>query len=253
MSEYSPQRKRNLFDPGSDKPFNLSRTKVELFVNCPRCFYFDRRLGVAPPPGPPFNLNSAVDALLKREFDAYRRKGKPHPLMEQAGIDAIPCDHADLDEWRSNFKGVRHHHAATNFVLSGALDDLWVNPDGQLIVADYKATSKSGRVGIDSAWQVSYKRQMEFYQWLLRRNGFEVSDTAYFIYCNGIRDREAFNQRLEFDIAVIPYTGADAWVEPALQAAHACLQGAVPPDPAPDCDQCRYNQVMLELHARAPE
>jgi hypothetical protein len=58
-----------LFDPGSDKPFPLSRSKVELYLNCPRCFYLDRRLGIGRPSGPPFNLNSAVDALLKREFD----------------------------------------------------------------------------------------------------------------------------------------------------------------------------------------
>jgi len=60
---------RKLFDPDSDKPFALSRSKVELFQDCPRCFYLDRRLGIARPPGFPFNLNSAVDALLKTEFD----------------------------------------------------------------------------------------------------------------------------------------------------------------------------------------
>jgi len=34
-----------LFDPRSDKPFVLSRSKVELFIDCPRCFYLDRGLG----------------------------------------------------------------------------------------------------------------------------------------------------------------------------------------------------------------
>ena len=62
-------RTRNIYDPHSDKPFKLSRSRLELFLNCPRCFYMDRRLGVDRPPGFPFNLNSAVDALLKKEFD----------------------------------------------------------------------------------------------------------------------------------------------------------------------------------------
>ena len=247
MSAYNPQRTRNLFDPESDRPFNLSRTKVEMFVNCPRCFYFDRRLGVAPPSGPPFNLNSAVDALLKKEFDGYRRAGKPHPLMEQAGIAAVPFDHPDLEQWRENFRGVRYLHAATNFMLSGAIDDLWVDPQFRLFVVDYKATSKAGQVGIDSPWQLSYKRQMEFYQWLLRRNGFDVSSTGYFVYCNGTRDRDSFNQRLEFDIDVIPYTGDDGWVEPVLHAARACLEQASAPRPAADCDQCRYNETLRAL------
>ena len=66
---------RKLFDPDSGKPFALSRSKVELYKDCPRCFYLDRRLGIARPAGFPFNLNSAVDALLKTEFDRYRKEG----------------------------------------------------------------------------------------------------------------------------------------------------------------------------------
>ena len=128
-----------LFDPKSDKPFPLSRTKVELFVDCPRCFYLDRRLGIGRPAGFPFNLNSAVDELLKREFDEYRRKGEAHPLMAQAGINAVPHAHPELEAWRSNFKGVRALHERTNLELFGAIDDLWRDLEsGELIVADYE-------------------------------------------------------------------------------------------------------------------
>ena len=61
--------------------------------------------------GVPFNLNSAVDALLKREFDRYRAEGAAHPLMAQAAIRAVPHAHPDLDTWRNNFRGVRTAHA----------------------------------------------------------------------------------------------------------------------------------------------
>ena len=74
-------RTRNIYDPKSEKPFKLSRSKVDNFVSCKRCFYIDRRLGVGQPPGFPFNINSAVDELLKKEFDQYRKKGEPHPYM----------------------------------------------------------------------------------------------------------------------------------------------------------------------------
>ncbi|HVY67280.1 MAG TPA: hypothetical protein VHA30_00050, partial [Patescibacteria group bacterium] len=68
MSQYyNPKRTKYLFDPRSKYPFRLSRSKIDLFLNCPRCFYLDRRLGVALPPGFPFALNSAVDHLLKKE------------------------------------------------------------------------------------------------------------------------------------------------------------------------------------------
>ena len=55
------------------------------------------------------------------------------------------------------------------------------SPGGELIVVDYKATSKDGEVTLDAPRQDGYKRQMEFYQWLLRCNGFTVS--AHRVLC----------------------------------------------------------------------
>src|SRR3989338_7151753 len=105
MSQYyNPRRRSYLYTQGALFPFRLSRSKIDLFINCPRCFYFDRRLGVGQPPGYPFSLNSAVDNLLKIEFDSYREQGKPHPFMVDAGIDAIPLKHEKLNEWRDSLR-----------------------------------------------------------------------------------------------------------------------------------------------------
>ena len=83
---------------------------------------------------------------------------------------------------------------------------------------------------------------MEIYQWLLRKNGFTVSDTGYFVYCNGKRDKEAFDGKLEFDVKIIPYTGDDSWVSKAVQDAHACLQKKSIPKASPTCDYCSYRE-----------
>ncbi len=229
------------FDPDSSEPFPLSRTKVELFLDCPRCFYLDRRLGVGRPAGFPFNLNSAVDELLKREFDRHRAAGTAHPLMKGARINAVPHAHPQLETWRANFKGVRTVHEATSFTLSGAIDDLWRDlGTDELMVVDYKSTSKAGEVGINAEWQISYKRQIEFYQWLLRCQGLKVSRTGWFVYCNGRKDLPAFDARLEFKISLIPYEGDDSWVEGALAAIRDTLMAPEPPAPADECEYCDY-------------
>ncbi|MBM3357152.1 MAG: PD-(D/E)XK nuclease family protein [Betaproteobacteria bacterium] len=230
-----------LFDPAADRPFPLSRSKVELFMECPRCFYLDRRLGIGRPAGFPFTLNSAVDELLKREFDRYRKEGRPHPLMTEAELNAVPHAHPQLETWRSNFKGVRTVHEATKLELSGAIDDLWRDlATGELIVADYKATSKNGEVDIDADWQIPYKRQMEFYQWLLRRQGLAVARRGWFVYCNGRKDRPGFDARLEFKISLLPHDGDDGWVEETLSAIRATLMAPGPPPPARGCEHCEY-------------
>jgi len=230
-----------LYHPDSPTPFALSRSKVELFMDCPRCFYLDRRLGIARPPGFPFNLNSAVDALLKREFDRYRAEGKAHPMMPGGGIRAVPHAHPELDAWRNNFRGVRTTHAGTNLELFGAIDDLWRDLDsGELMVVDYKATSKSAEVTLDAPWQDGYKRQMEFYQWLLRRQGLAVARRGWFVYCNARRDLASFDARLEFKIKLIPYDGDDGWVEGALAAIRDTLRAPEPPAVNGECEYCRF-------------
>src|SRR3972149_11102923 len=111
MSQYyTANRTCGLYNPKDKKPFKLSRSKLELFTECPRCFYLDRKLGVGRPPGFPFALNSAVDALLKQEFDVYRANGTKHPLIEKYGIDARPIPHDDLNKLRHNFTGVQFLH-----------------------------------------------------------------------------------------------------------------------------------------------
>lgn len=255
MSEYyTPRRVKGLYDPASKEPFNLSRSKIDLFLECPRCFYFDRRLGVGRPPGYPFALNSAVDYLLKQEFDAHRAAGSKHPLIEKYGVDARPVPHEKLQEWRHTFTGIRRLHVPTNFLVFGAIDDLWQNTAGEHIVVDYKATAKAGDiVALDQEWHRGYKRQMEIYQWLLRQNGLTVSNTGYFVYCNGKTDKKAFDARLEFDLTLIPYTGDSSWVDGALLDAQKCLAGESIPDSSEACDYCAYAKALDAVQPPKPK
>ena len=241
---YNPQKTRNLFDPGSAEPFRISRSGIELFVQCPLCFYLGERLGTERPPMMPFNLNNAVDELLKREFDIHRAAVTPHVIMREHGIDAVPFADPRIDEWReARTAGMRFLHTATNLLVTGGLDDLWINPQKRLHVVDYKATSKDGEVSLDAPWQIGYKRQVEVYQWLLRKLGFSVEDVAYFVYCNGRKKAPTFDFKIEFDVKVIPYTGDDSWVEGTLADIRACLMSDVLPEPAATCDYCSYRRA----------
>lgn len=249
MSQYyNPNRKTNLYNPHSTVPFRLSRSKIDLFLNCPRCFYLDRRLGVGQPPGYPFSLNSAVDKLLKKEFDLHRAAKTPHPLMKSYGLDAVPLAHEKMDEWRDALRGgATYAVSGTNVVFTGGIDDVWVAPSGEFIIVDYKATSKDGEVSLDAEWQIGYKRQMEMYQWLFRRNGHKVSNTGYFVYCNGDADKKAFDAKLEFDVKLIPYVGNDMWVDDAIRSAIACMSSDVLPASGVDCDFCRYREAAKQF------
>jgi CRISPR/Cas system-associated exonuclease Cas4 (RecB family) len=244
MSQYyKPDRKPD-WNYGGNK-WRLSRSKIDLFVECQRCFYIDNKLGTARPPGFPFALNSAVDALLKKEFDIHRAGRTAHPLMERYGLNAVPFQHAKMDIWRETFKGIDYKHEGTGFTVSGAIDDVWVNPEGELIIVDYKSTSKDERIEVlDKDWHEGYKRQMEVYQWLFRRNGFTVSDTGYFVYANAGKDKKAFDGVLEFEVTLVPHKGDDSWVEPTLLKIKQCLESELLPAPSPECDYCTYRETV---------
>jgi hypothetical protein len=216
-------------------------------MECPRCFYIDNRLGVARPPGFPFNLNSAVDALLKKELDAHRAVGTQHPLAKAYGLDAVPFAHAKMEEWRNALsQGVQYVHKETGFTVRGAVDDIWVNAKGELIVIDYKATSKDGKIeSLDEEWHRGYKRQLEIYQWLLRKNGFAVSNTGYWFYANATKDRKAFDGKLDFELTLVPYVGSTDWIEGVLFEIKACLNAGLP-KPGESCDYCTYREAVGE-------
>lgn len=243
---YKPHRKPD-WNYGGTR-WRLSRSKIDLFEQCPRCFYIDNRLGTARPPGFPFNLNSAVDHLLKKEFDIHRADKTMHPIMEKYGIDAVPFIHEKMDEWRENFKGIDYKHEATGMTISGAVDDVWMNTKGELIIVDYKSTSKDEEITtLDEDWHDGYKRQMEVYQWLFRKNGFNVSDTGYFVYANASKDKKSFDGKLEFDLTLIPYTGNTEWVEKTILNIKKCLDTDTIPPVGEHCDYCTYRKAARDV------
>jgi hypothetical protein len=179
--------------------------------------------------------------LLKKEFDVHRENKTMHPYIKEAGLNAIPYQHENLDLWRNNFKGVSCLHKKTNFETFGAIDDLWLNLDtNEVIVVDYKATSKNDEVTLDAEWQDGYKNQMEFYQWLLRNNGLKVANQGWFVYCNGRKDLDEFNNHLEFIVKMLPYEGDTSWIDETLDRIKRCLEGDSTPLSADDCGYCKY-------------
>jgi PD-(D/E)XK nuclease superfamily len=217
----------------------ISRSKIDLFISCPRCFYLDMKNIAKRPPGFPFSLNNAVDGLLKKEFDFHRERGTPHPL--QAHLNLIPANHPSINKWRDSLRGgVAYEHPSHDCTYYGGIDDLWIDANNTYYVVDYKATAKAEPVSVMPDWADGYRRQAEIYQWLLRKNGLTVSDTAYFVYCTGKKNQDRFDQQLLFDIHVIPYIGSDTWVEQTLEQLQLCLNSEQTPPLDANCPYCKF-------------
>lgn len=246
MNKYNI-RKYNLYQTTLNKPFRISRFRMERFLQCPRCFYLDRKLGLDRPGMPGWPLNDAVDHLLKNEFDLLRKDGKKNALMEKYKIDAIPFNHPQLPSWRDDhhrFIGVSTLHKKTNIEICGIIDDVWINSKKQLHIVDYKSTSTSKEISLDDEYKQAYKKQVEWYQWIFRKNGFDVSDIAYFVYANGLKGERSFDAKIEFELQIISHKGETAWVEPTIMAIHKCLTSDRIPEKNSNCEFCLYRQSI---------
>ena len=233
--------KMPIYSKDNTNPYKLSRTRIENFCKCKKCFYLEERLGISRPASFPFNLNNAVDELLKEEFDTYRGTEKNHPYILSYGLDAKPFVHPDIEDWRTRNKGIGFLDEETNLFFYGLVDDVWINTKtDQLILVDYKATSKKGEVSLDAPWQISYKRQIEIYQWLFRKNGFDVQNIGYFVYCNGIKENVLFNNELKFKVKILPYKGDDSWLDNTVENIFEVLNSEEIPESSPNCEYCRY-------------
>jgi CRISPR/Cas system-associated exonuclease Cas4 (RecB family) len=254
VKKYNPNRSSE-WNYGGAK-WKLSRSKIDFFIECPRCFYIDNKLGTKRPGMPSFNLNIAVDELFKKEFDTYREKGESHPIMKEYSVDAVPFAHKDLNVWRDPFEGITHLHASTGLLVSGGIDDVWQDTEDKLIVVDYKATSKEGRILTlsDSSWEDQYKRQIGVYQWLFTQNGFNVQKTGFFVYANALKNRDAFNDTLQFDTTLVPCEGDLSWIEPTLEKIKVCLESDTYPESGPNCEYCPYREAcgkkLLQIHKK---
>lgn len=196
----------------------LSRTSLELFLQCPRCFWLKLHKKARRPSCPPYTINIAIDVLLKREFDECRYNNLEHKLIKKYKIDARPFNCDEIDRWRHNFTGVQYEDKKNGFLIYGAVDDVWINSDDELIVVDYKATGAKEPKVYDS-----YRRQMEIYQWLLKKNRRKVSAIGYFLFARADKGQGFEGGKLTFDLTLEAAKGSTRWIPQAIRDAKACF------------------------------
>ncbi len=238
---YNPISPSKVYNPYQD--FRLSRSKIENYIRCQKCFFLENKIGLKQIPMIPFNLNIAVDELLKKEFDWHRKNQELHPLIDQYGLNFVPFDHPQIDVWRNSLSaGISYKDPKTNFIVFGGVDDVWQDPESsKIVIVDYKATSKAGRIEkLSSEWHAGYKRQLEIYAWLFDKNGFDIYPDGYFVYCNANKDKEAFDGVLEFDLTLIPHKLDFSWVDGKVQDIYDLLNSSEIPNSNSECEYCAY-------------
>lgn len=226
----------------------ISRSKIEIYMDCPRCFYFDVVQKKGRPPGFPFTLNNAVDKLLKKEFDAFRTNAEPHPLQENMSPRFKPAIHPYLEQWRNPFSGgISYLHPQQQITYYGAIDDLWINDNGEYAVVDYKATAKENPVTELPDWAISYQRQISFYSYLLKQNNLKVYPKGFLLYTTALTNEFKFSDQLKFVSNIIELDIDESWIEPTLNSIYTLLNDSVIPTKSEKCKYCRFVDDRINI------
>jgi hypothetical protein len=223
----------------NNNKIQLSPNSLNLFLECPLCFWLEKKLKIRRPQPYPYALNSAVDKLLKEEFDSYRAKGEPHPLLVAHNIPAKLFPNQDLlNQWRSNFVGIRYYDSELDATLFGAVDDVLEFADGKLAPLDYKSTG-SNVANIYDRFQI----QMDVYTFLLEKNGFKTPKKGYLAFYI-VDKKNGFGDRLPFKKEIHEIETNPSDIPQLFREAVELLRGEEPPTHSPDCDYGRWlNEV----------
>ena len=109
--------KRRLYIKNNLDPFPISRTKIDLFFECKRCFHLDLKFGIKRPHGTPLVINNRIIEQIKKEFDFFREKNMVHPEILNLKRNLIPIKHNKLIEWKNSFKGIRFIEKNSDILL----------------------------------------------------------------------------------------------------------------------------------------
>jgi RecB family exonuclease len=179
-----------------------------------------------------------MDGILKAHFDRFMKKGElPPELRENNMISGCRLfdDEEKLKEWRNNFKGLQYTDKKTGIMLHGAIDNLLVKGK-KLVVLDYKTRG----FPLKEDTHEHYQAQMDLYNFLLRKNGYETEDYTFllFYYPSCVKETgevvfETFLKKIE--------TSAEKG-EKIFEEAMKILKGEIP-DAADECEFCKWPET----------
>jgi len=212
----------------------LSPSTLNLFLDCPRCFWLEKVKGIKRPRGIFPSLPGGMDRVIKSHFDSFRAQGKLPPELDGLGTEGIQLfsDQAKLELWRSWRTGLEYRDQDSS-ILSGALDDLLVK-DGAYIPFDYK--TKGSPTSEEDAVKY-YQNQLDCYALLLHENRMPTAGYAYLLYYSPKTVRELGN--VSFEIQAIKIQTDVERARQTFRKAVALIKGERPASGSV-CEYCRW-------------
>ncbi len=212
--------------------YKLSPHSLNLYVECPRCFYETVAEKKARPSGPFPSLPSGMDLIIKKRFDEFRKQGILPPELN--GLEGLSLFNEDiLKEWRNQRKGMLWTVENENS-LTGSVDEILQTTKGNLVVLDYKTRGFPLKEP-----PIYYKLQLDLYNLMLRKNGYKTEDYSLLLFFYPEAFKEDGNVKFNNTIVKFPVDVENA--EKTFRDALQLLEGKKP-RASKECKFCEWKK-----------
>ena len=219
------------------KMIKISPSGISYLMECPRCLWLHVNEEKKRPRGIYPSLPDGMDNIFKKYFDEYRGRGEMPPEIAGKIEGKLFDDVKRLNAWREfNFGrgGIRAEIPEYNMLLSGAIDDLLVSPDGKFIIFDFKTRGYPTKEDTHE----HYRHQLDLYALLFTRNAMKVAEHGYLLffwpqsYSLGMANFKT--ELVKMDVS--PSRGMSI-----LKKAHDIIIGSIP-RAHEACEYCNYRE-----------
>jgi len=225
----------------SGEKIRLSPSALNVFLECPKCFWLEYGAGIHRPKGPFPSLPGGMDILIKKHFDSYRAVGKLPPEISGKVIGQLFQDLELLNKWRNWRSGLSYYDKDSDAVLVGALDDCLFD-NGAYIPMDYKTRGFDLKEGGESF----YQNQLNCYSFLLEANNLPQPSYAYLIYFIPKEVKAGGQVNFAIEVKKVITSALDA--KKTFQRAAALLREAMPLAHN-DCQFCAWGKSFESADA----
>jgi len=218
-----------------EKPLKISRSKLDTFIHCQRCFWLEVH-GKAPPIDMAMGIYNILDAVQKNYYDKYREEGLP-PLLK----GKLPFKLADINLVKKLRIGIFFKDKKLNAVLWGKMDDCFIDDKGRLVVMDNKTSSGEPK----PEYEKGYKFQLNTYAYLLIKNGFKINPYACLVYY--IPEKESdFGKGIKFKVHVNRIKLDITKIHGIFKKAVEIARKDQPPSRHEECEMCMWTEGMTK-------
>lgn len=209
----------------------LSASTLNLFLECPRCFWLHINKNIRRPEKPVATITTGLDRVIKEYFNQYRKQGRLPPLLE----GKIPGKLiSSLPNW---LEFVDRSHDAK---LYGYLDECLEIDNNLYAVLDHKT-----RGSIPENTHPAYQLQMDVYTFLLEKNNYPTKRLAYLVYY--IPKEGLLHNGFQFHLHITEVKTEPERAKDIFYSAVSILKEGKTPKAKEECSYCNWLNLMKEV------